>query len=813
MTLTEGRRRDLEKKICEAEGLIAEYEEKILLGGDPRDVARWRKEVEELKKLLAGYQAELAGEAGAPFQAPPPIRDFVGREKEIEDLEQALAAGSRLAIWGLQGMAGIGKTALAIHLAHRLRGRFPDGVLWVTMRTTTPLGAMAAIAGAYGLDVAGYTDEASRGAAVRGLLATKRALLVLDDVQRAEDVRELLPGSGTCAVLLTSRDRGALAAAEVYPLGRMADEEALELFARTLGTERAAREKAELLKLAEAVGCLPLALDIAAHTLQEAAGLSVDKYLRLLGEAKGKWLKHGEQDVWGAFEVSWQKVVEPEARRLFARLGAFAGADFSVEAAAALVGMDETEAALWLGRLAGRGLAEAAAAGRYRLHPLLKDFALDKLREMGEEDEAWAAHLDYYLTFAQANAQVDPAAHARLEMELADLLAAAEWAHETGRHKAVSELGFALYGASQFLDVKGHYRQAVQLLNWSMEACRALGDKWNEGVHLGNLGNAYASLGRVEEAIGYYQQALDIAREIGDRSSEGNWLGNLGNAYASLGRVEEAIGYYQQALDIAREIGDRRGEGSDLGNLGLAYYALGRVEEAIGYYQQALDIAREIGDRSSEGNWLGNLGNAYYTLGRVEEAIGYYQQALDIAREIGDRRGEGTGLGNLGLAYASLGRVEEAIGYYQQALAIFREIGDRRGEGSDLGNLGLAYADLGRVEEAIGYYQQALDIAREIGDRRREGNHLGNLGDAYRALGQLDKALACHTEGLRIAQEIGDRHSEAYRHRGLGEDYKALGDVEQARAHLERALALFTEMKSLKAEEVRAALRRLGAGD
>ena len=317
-----------------------------------------------------------------------------------------------------------------------------------------------------------------------------------------------------------------------------------------------------------------------------------------------------------------------------------------------------------------------------------------------------------------------------------------------------------LFSLAQIHQSQDELPQAIRYYDQYLALCRQLDDRQGEGWALGNLGDAYADLGRVEEAIEKHEAALIISREIGDRRGEGNHLGNLGNVYADQGRVEEAIKKYEAALIISQEIGDRRNEGNWLGNLGNAYRNQGRVEEAIEKYEAALLISREIGDRRGEGNHLGNLGNAYRNQGRVEEAIEKYEAALLISREIGDRRGEGVRLGNLGLAYADLGRVEEAIEKYQAALIISREIGDRRGEGIRLGSLGNAYADLGRVEEAIEKYQAALIISREIGDRHNEGIWLGNLGLTYTDLGRADEAKALWQQALTIFEEIKSPNAE-----------------------------------------------------
>ena len=399
----------------------------------------------------------------------------------------------------------------------------------------------------------------------------------------------------------------------------------------------------------------------------------------------------------------------------------------------------------------------------------------------------------------------------------------------------LNHLGLAYSSLGQVEGDKDH-PGAIDYYEGALVISREIGDRRGEGNHLGNLGSAYHSLGQVGRAIDCYEGALAISREIGDRRGESNRLGNLGNVYADLGQVEGdkdhpgAIDYYEGALVISREIGDRRSEGHSLGNLGLAYADLGQVEGdkdhpgAIDYYEGALVISREIGDRRGEGTHLGSLGAAYYFLGQVERAIAYYEDALVISREIGDRRGEGTHLGNLGNVYADLGQAEgdkdhpSAIAYYEGALVISREIGDQRGEGSSLGNLGNAYYSLGQVKQSIAYYEQALVISREIGDRRGEGAHLGNLGLACADLGQVegDKdhpgAIAYYEGALAISREIGDRRNEGSQLGNLGLAYADLGQAERARNYLKQALAVFKEIRSPSAEQVRRLLAQLQSG-
>ncbi|MGB6300960.1 MAG: CHAT domain-containing protein [Rivularia sp. (in: cyanobacteria)] len=274
----------------------------------------------------------------------------------------------------------------------------------------------------------------------------------------------------------------------------------------------------------------------------------------------------------------------------------------------------------------------------------------------------------------------------------------------------------------------GQLKAALLAWEQALQIYREIKDRAGEGGVLGNLGNAYSSLGDYQKAIDFNQQSLVIAKEIGDRAGEGRALGNMGIAYRYLGDYKKAIEFHQQSLAIDREIGDRAGEGRVLGNLGLAYNDLGDYQKAIEFHQQRLAIAREIGDRAGEGRALGNLGNAYFGLGNYQKTIEFHQQDLAIAKEIANRAGEGRALGNLGNAYYSLGNYQKAIEFHQQDLVITKEIGNRAFVGVSLLNLGNAYYSLGNYQKAIEFYQQSLAIAKETGFREVKGGTLNNLG-------------------------------------------------------------------------------------
>jgi len=719
------------------------------------------------------YPASPAG-APRPFQLPPDLVTFTGREEYLDDLGGLLRPGSgqTVGLVGLHGTAGVGKSALAVHAAHRWGERFRDGVVWVDLRRRDVASALRHVAATYGYgeQAAQVPDAEGLAGLVRTVLRTREALVILDNAEGvvAEEFPLLLPGAPGCVALVTSRrsftelERHG----RVLRVGEMKEDEAEELLACILGATTDEEERAARGELAKRLGGLPLALDIAAR-LMRRRGWSAGEYLARLEDGPSPvaelclpLAERPEDSVAVAFALSYE-ALEPEQQRLFRAVGVMAEGGLAPSAVAGVLGQEPREVERGLEGLAALSLARPSQApGRTELHPLLADYSRVLAREAGEWESLRGAHLAYYVGYAERYTDD----YGALEAELGNLMAAGKWSWESGEQAGVQALVQWLYvGGGEFLDLQGHAREAVRLLGWAVEAARAVGDRRAEGSNLTHLGLAYADLGEVRRAIEYYEQALAILREIGDRRGEGQDLGNLGGGYAALGEVRRAIEYHEQALAISREIGDRRGEGARLGNLGLAYVALGEVRRAIEYYEQALAIDHEIGDRRGEGNDLGNLGLAYAGLGEVRQAIEYYEQALKIAREIGDRRGEGNRLGNLGLAYAALGEVRRAIEYYEQALAISREIGDRRGEGNDLGNLGIAYKNLGEVRRAIEYCEQALSVAREIGDRRMEGNALANLGLLAKGQGDLARARQLWEQALDIYEAIEDPNAERVR--------------------------------------------------
>lgn len=319
----------------------------------------------------------------APFQAVPRPGVFVGREALLQQLAQQLAAPVHERLYVLIGMAGVGKTALAAELAYRLRPQFPDGVLWMRLDGSDPLSVLQLFAAAYGQDVSAFGDVQSRSQAVRALLGGKRALLVLDNAQFSDQIRPLLPPTGACAVLVTTRrhDMAVTRGAQrmlVEPFAAEGEETAA-LFARILGDERVQAERDTLLQMARLLGHLPLALEIAAYRLADEPGLKTTRFLTMLKREKKRLaeLAYGQESVRAAFESSYA-LLTPAQQAFFAALGRLPERAFTVRAAAAVAGMTVQEAEQLLRQLYALSLVDQGRNGRYRLLPLLHEFAQEK---------------------------------------------------------------------------------------------------------------------------------------------------------------------------------------------------------------------------------------------------------------------------------------------------------------------------------------------------------------------------------------------------------------------------------------------------
>jgi tetratricopeptide (TPR) repeat protein len=662
-------------------GMLVTGDRAVALGGSATDVS-----------IATGDHIEFSikgGDAGTVLtalnsitptrlhQVPPPPADFTGRADEQRELLAAIEHGG-VTISGLQGMGGIGKTALALKLVEQLKPRYPDAQLYLDLKgaSVEPLTTAEALAHV----IRSYHPAAKlpdRETELRGLylsvLEGQRALLLMDNAAGPTQVEPLIPPA-SCVLLVTSRWHFTLPGLAAKNLNALAAADA-----RTLLLTIAPRIGELADEIATLCGYLPLALRLAAGALAKYVNLKPADYLRRLQDQQQRL-----QLIEASLSLSYELLSE-ELREHWRRLTVFPDS-FADDAAAAVWEVETDQAQHALSELvAGSMLEWNESTDRYRLHDLLRLFADSKLSDE-ERAIGHKRHVMHYkdvLADAKRLYKEGGAALLRgltlFDLEWSNIEAGHAWVAAQGveADEEVARLGMIYPEVGHYvLFLRLHAREWIRWLEIALAAARRLKDRGGEGATLGNLGTAYWRLGEIDQAIQFHEQALFIARAFGDRSAEGAVLGNLGNAYRELGETQRAIQFYEQALFIARETVDRRAEGNALGSLGNAYRKLGETHRAIQFYEQALFIGREIGDRQGEGNALGSLGVAYAILGETQRAIQFFEQALLVVRELGDRRGEATDLWNMSLALEHVNQRAQAIQYAEQSLVIHEQIED-----------------------------------------------------------------------------------------------------------------------------------------
>jgi tetratricopeptide (TPR) repeat protein len=660
------------------------------------------------------------GAAGrvAPRQLPPDVVAFTGRGQELARLGRLLAAGQggTVVICAINGAGGIGKSALAIHAAHRLASRFPDGQLYVDLQGATPrlvplapMEALGQLLRTIGLQPAAVpADVQEASGLLRSLLAARRMLLVLDNARDAAQVRWLLPASPTCAVLVTSRRALAtLEGARHLHLDVLPVAEAIGLLGRLVGVERVAAEPDTAERLVRLCGLLPLALRIAAARLAARPAWPLAALADRLADARRRLdeLDAGELAVRGCFQVSHRLLAaspdatDQQAARAFGLLGLLDAPDLGVAVAARLLDEPEDVAERALERLVDAQLLDSPRPGRYRFHDLLRLFARERAQAAEEEAARQAAlerALGWYATVARhANQLLLPAglrdrtvaspvglaladrraALAWLEAERANLVAAARQAtaHPTA---SIAMVACQLSEALQlFFDLRTHWADWRAVCEAAIQAAERAGDLPAKARALDHLGVVHGQQHRYQDAVDALEQSLAVSRRVGDRHTQATALNNLGAVCLEQGRCREAVAYHQRSLVLRREAGDRHGEGKVLNNLGEAYRKQRRYREALGCYEQDLAICRQLGDARGEATTLHSLGEALRTQGRYQEALGCYRQALAISRQVGDRFEEGLALGGIGRALAAGDGPDAARAHWTAALGIFEDLG------------------------------------------------------------------------------------------------------------------------------------------
>ncbi|MCW5254518.1 AfsR/SARP family transcriptional regulator [Streptomyces sp. SHP 1-2] len=725
------------------------------LGVDPRpELRELQNRVLRADPALA-EPAEPSGEPAAvpvrPAQLPATVPDFTGRAAFVRELGEVLASASGsaaegrvMAVSALAGIGGVGKTTLAVHVAHQARAAFPDGQLYVDlMGAGTGWAEPETVLGSF-LRALGTADSAipdslqERAALYRSVLDGRRVLVLLDNARDAAQVRPLLPGTDGCAALVTSRVRMVdLAGAHLVDLDVMAPDEALALFTRIVGEERVGSERKAALDVVAACGFLPLAIRIAASRLASRRTWTVSVLAAKLADERRRLdeLQAGDLAVKATFELGYGQL-EPAQARAFRLLGLADGPDISLRAAAAVLDLPVEDTEDVLESLVDTSLLESAAPGRYRLHDLVRLYA----RSCAERDEhppseraaALSRLLDFYLATAAAVYAIE-----RPGDRLVDGLAATEYP------------GLAFAGAPAALDWL--YTEASALLACVRQAAGT--DRLRRAVDL-----LWAAKDLTESGANSHQYETtaramcEATRAAEDGRAEGRARTVLSDVLLVSGRIRQAEEQARRAMELAGSARDSTAASWVANNRGLVCLHQRRYAEGKSLFGQAIAGFRSTDNRAGEASALSNLSRAELFMGNVEAAVDIARQGLAVYAELGRTMRLANGHFAVGVALSQGGRHDEALAQFTEALDLFGVHRQRLWEGATNYRLAEVHLSAGRPSPAAQHAEQALALGCIGGDRMR-GNVLVLLGRALSSLGQADRARACWRDALGLYEQ------------------------------------------------------------
>lgn len=804
---------------------------------------------------LPDDSAARAYPAGAVAEAtrtlPRDIASFTGRESEFRQLADLAAEAERsggvVGICAIGGMAGIGKTAFAVHAAHKLAGQFPDGQIFLPLHGHTPgqrpvgpaeaLGSLLLTAGVAARHIPPELEARSR--LWRHYLAGKRVLLLLDDAVGHEQVRALLPGTAGTLVMITSRRHlTALEDAHTVSLDILPPAEAGELLIRLAARSDLGTSDAAVSEITRLCGYLPLAIGIIArqlhhHPAWSAAGLASD----LAGARDRLRFMHAESlSVDAAFDLSYKDLTAGQ-QRMFSHLGLHPGVEIDAYTAAALYGSSLDQARHLLDDIYDYYLLIEPAHGRYRFHDLIREHARIRGADLpaGERDAAMRRVLDYYLhTIVSANhhnprrlptdlpagerdtADVpsltaspltsSPDLAARedaiswIVAERLNLYAAAIQAGKDHLPRHVIGIAAAMHG---FMRTRGYWHQAIALHSIAITAARETGNRHAEAGAQADMGDAQYLISDYPQATDSLGRALELYREVGDLLGEAGVLSTLGVIQNSTGKFEASVASHERSLNLYRKLGHSLGEATALNRQAGLLSARGDKRGAIASQERALALYRLAGNSLGEANALGGLGGLRLAVGDYLAAQATCCRARELHHSLGNRSGEANALKNLGSVQLATRDYTAAAANLNRALVMYRDLGSRLGEAWALAAIGTLHCRLKNYTEADVSLSRALAITQDLGRPLDQAQVLNSLGELSLASGTPSLALKRYDQALAIATSIGSLEEEARALEGTGQCRLKEDQHKEGIAALIRAVAIYRQIALPDAERVR----------
>jgi tetratricopeptide (TPR) repeat protein/DNA-binding SARP family transcriptional activator len=775
-----------------------------------------------------------------PYSLPSLTTAFVGRSDEILALTSE-DQPARQQVRVIEGMSGIGKTTLAIHVARQLGERYPDGQIYLKFNAhqagEVPLHAAEALSRL--LEMVGVTSAPTPRslqeltALWQSELSSRRSVIVLDDVPDLDAISPILPETGNCITLITTqRHLPDIPGSFVISLDVLPEHDAISLFTQIVGPEKA-NDRGAIAKVVRLCGCLPLAIEVTARRLRDEGDPStISEFIREIISLHSlpDRIDAVSPQLVSAFQLSYEGLTTDQ-KIFFSLLGVNPCVDFTVYSAAAITGNTVSGAEAMITVLADRYLVEHAARRRLRLHDLVRSFAAftaERDHSQAERQHAERGLLEYYI-FAVDRADrllypyrrrkriqprlasISPDMNSRndaegwLNSEWSNIVRMTEHAMRHGWQRRGADL---IHMLAEFMQATGRWAEAVRLHSLALQTCREIGDSRRLADAALDASLTTRERGQHDLALRLADEALNVYRSLGDHNGEATAIDRIGTIHAKSSKPREALAHFREAVKRYRETGNKGGQAEAGVHAAISHLHLSQFPEAAEELKNSLRIFRATKNRRGEAKALLNVGFMQEKLGHHGSALRSYHQSLDIYRAIGFRHSQALLNQNIGNIYQYQGHYEAALAAYRNALRTYRNAGDLRLQGAAFHDIGETYYRLGRYEKSLDYYEKAKSIAQQIGDSQVMLITLRDIAATEQARGNNDDAQSIYSEALGMARELGDRHEEGKILAGIAESVSRFNGLYEARIYWQLALEIFLE---LGVPEARLAQRHLDA--
>lgn len=698
-----------------------------------------------------------------PFQTPPAPAHFVGREHELRILRETLlpphdenvrARLPRLA--GVVGMGGAGKSSLTIQTAHELREFFPDGVLWTNAATSDPMDVAERWANAYDYDFSQLKDLKSRTEALRNVLAQKQVLLIFDDVTVAAKVRPFFPEGDQCAILFSTRnaDLAESLGGKILFLGELPPHDGRKLLTTILGPERTVGQETAVTQICQLLHHLPLAVTIAAHYLLARTRRKLADFAdRLQDETQRLNLQLQDREVRASFELSWQALDQTQ-QKIFRLLGVFQGRAFTAKSMAHIAEIDAFQAEDYLEGLTKWSLLGVEDEQRYRQHPLLADFANERL---GENKTAYQRMVAYYLGYVQEHEQN----YLALSPEWENLTASIRVAT---RERLWHDVLRYAHGLKSALFARGRYSEAREIYQQAYQATIAIEEEKEMANTLLQWGVACLEQNEHKEAQKLFSQSLQIYSELQELAGMATTLFHSARVDMEQARFDKALDHLSESGRLREQLDDLTGLAEITARQARIYYQKGAYETAQTLAEKAWQIQATDPSNGRSIPTLRLLSHTYLVLRDkapstlaneyMDKAETYAQKALELCETLHMKTELATTLLALAGVYRAQQQFDAALTQIEKSIPLLQRFGDRRSEAVAHYQMGRICREMGQFAEAVTASQKSLALSRSLNDQLGMAHTYLLLGDCLRDAQRGLEAIAAWEEAYRVAEKI-----------------------------------------------------------